>query len=96
MTDRILQMVHFDPATGAIRQVSSTNVYFELEGFTLGELDGMEACQVQPDKWLVDPTTIVERPGLPPLVQLVENPNPPTMESIIAGAEESMRANKLK
>lgn len=73
MSDSLaLQMVHFDPATGEIRQAGFAFAYFEIEGWTLGELDGVEAVAVRPGSDTVDLASIVERDGLPPLVKIIQ------------------------
>lgn len=68
------QMVHFDPATGAIKQSSWAFAYFEIDPpWVCGELaDGLDAAVVKPGVDTVDLSTIEERDDLPPLVKIIQ------------------------
>ena len=63
--------VHFNPTTGEIMQTGSGFGFFDVAGWTTGELDG-DPNLVRPGEDNVDLSSVVERPGLPPLVKIIK------------------------
>ena len=64
--------VHYDPATGEIRQVSVSAVPIVIEGYAVAQFSNVTYWEIlDTAKWRVDPGTAQARAGDTPTVELV-------------------------